>query len=341
MNKSPSRRLPAEWEKQRATLLSWPRANAGWGERLAETEVAYAHFVRSILKYQDVIICVEDRAQEQRCLELVSPDAAHNSLHTILIHCNDSWTRDFGPITVLEHGSPRHLDFIFNGWGEKYPATDDNRVNNLLFQRGLLGELQPIPVVLEGGSIDSNGAGTLITTSRCLLEPHRNPDFSREDYEALFREQMGIQHTLWLDHGWLAGDDTDGHIDMLVRFANENTLLYTQCTHRDDKHFEPLAAMEQQLKTFRDQKGEPYTLIPLPLPSPRYSTDGDRLAASYANFLILNDAVICPVYACEEDTLAIKTLADCFPTRTIEAVDARSFITQGGSLHCLSMQLPR
>ena len=254
---------------------------------------------------------------------------------------NDSWARDHAPLSVIENGHPVLMDFTFNGWGNKYPSELDNDIPNCLFRQGLFGGTPMVhsDMVLEGGSIDSDGQGTILTTSRCLLSPTRNPAMSREDIEAALREQLGAGTIHWLEHGALAGDDTDSHVDMLARFCNETTIAYTQCRNAEDSHYDELARMEQELQSLRNADGKPYRLIALPLPDAIYNRDGQRLPASYANFLIINHAVLVPVYDDPLDELAMTRLQDGFPQREIIPVPCRSLIEQYGSLHCVSMQL--
>jgi agmatine/peptidylarginine deiminase len=200
--------------------------------------------------------------------------------------------------------------------------------------------LQSVDLILEGGSIDSDGRGTLLTTRHCLLNPQRNPEYDCVGLEGLFGQIFGTRQVLWLDHGELEGDDTDGHIDTLARFCDEHTIAYVRCDDPQDSHYAPLREMERELQAFRDSDGRPYGLVPLPLPAPKRDEHGKRLPATYANFLIINGAVLVPVYGDAQDAVALECLAPCFPGREIVPIHCLPLIHQYGSLHCVTMQLP-
>jgi agmatine/peptidylarginine deiminase len=255
---------------------------------------------------------------------------------------NDTWTRDYGPITTLCEDRPKLLDFGFNAWGEKYAGSLDDAVTRSLHADGVFGEasLETVPLVLEGGSIEGDGAGTLLTTSHCLLASTRNPTLDRGALEERFNTLFGVERVLWLEQGFIAGDDTDSHIDMLARFCGRTAIAYTACKDRGDEHYRPLNKMEAELQSFRTPAGEPYRLIPLPLPAPIHDADGRRLPASYSNFLIINGAVLLPIYGDPADAIARARLQQCFPDRDIVGVDCTALIQQYGSLHCMTMQLP-
>jgi agmatine deiminase len=255
---------------------------------------------------------------------------------------DDSWSRDHGPITVYRNGSPWLLDFRFNGWGGKYRAEQDDALTRRLHGAGVFGAtpLQSIDLVLEGGSIENDGVGTLLATSRCLLSPTRNPGLFRADLEATLRELLGIERILWLTHGGLLGDDTDGHIDTLARFCDRETIAYVTCPTQDDPHYAELAAMEQELRSFATVEGRSYRLVPLPLPQAKHDESGRRLPATYANFLIINGAVLVPVYQDPADAVVLERIASCFPGREVVPIDCVPLIRQFGSLHCVTMQLP-
>jgi len=258
------------------------------------------------------------------------------------VQYNDTWTRDYGPITVRNNKQTVMLDFTFNGWGNKFDATLDNTVNNQLTEAGAWPPTAvcKIDYILEGGSIDSDGQGSLLTTSACLLHPHRNPGYSREQVESLLGKTLGCTRVLWLENGFLIGDDTDSHIDMLARFCDPQTIAYTTCTDEQDEHYAALKQMEMELRQFTTASGHPYRLIPLPIPAPIHAKDGQRLPASYANFLIINDAVLLPVYQDQQaDKHAFMQLQNAFVDREIITIDCKPLIMQHGSLHCASMQL--
>jgi agmatine deiminase len=242
----------------------------------------------------------------------------------------------------MENTRPRLLDFGFNGWGLKFPADRDNQVNRRLLAAGIFAvPCTSIGLVLEGGSLESDGEGTLLTTSECLLNPNRNPHLDRPALERELARELGVTHFLWLDHGYLAGDDTDSHIDTLARLAPDETILYVSCPDASDEHFAALGAMHDQLAGFRTRQGAPYRLIPLPWPTPRCDDTGQRLPATYANFLVINGAVLVPTYADGQDATALATIGKAFPGREVVGIDCRPLILQHGSLHCVTMQLPK
>ena len=256
---------------------------------------------------------------------------------------NDTWARDHGFITLVDdQGHARLLDFCFNGWGEKFPAQLDNTINRRLFDEGKVkGEyMDCLDFVLEGGSIESDGKGTVFTTSCCLLAPHRNQPMTKEQIEERLKQELHAERIVWINHGSLTGDDTDGHIDTLVRICPDDTLLYMGCDNPDDEQYEELHLMEEELKTFRTIEGKPYRLLKLPMPKPIIS-EGERLPATYANFLVINGAVLCPTYAQPDlDAEALRLIGEAFPEREIVGIDCRSIIKQHGSLHCCTMQYP-
>lgn len=332
------RRLPAEWEPQWAVQLTFPHAGTDWADMLDEALACFVEIAEVISQYQNVIIVCQN-AEETAAL--LHHDNA-SRIHLIELPSNDTWARDHGGITVHENGKPLLLDFVFNGWGLKFPAHLDNQITKGLAQKGVFGNmpLRPGGLALEGGGIEADGQGTLLTTSECLLSPNRNPHLSRRQTEARLKRLFGLDRILWLDHGYLAGDDTDSHIDTLARFCDPETIAYVQCLDPADEHFAALQAMEQQLRSFRTAAGKPYRLVPLPLPYPCLAADGHRLPATYANFLILNGAVLVPVYGVPEDAAALAQLGGCFPGRDIIAINCRALIEQHGSLHCVTMQYP-
>lgn len=340
-----SRRLPAEWAPQSGVMFTWPRSDCAWGpHQLDAVERALAAAAAAISRHEAVLVSCENEAHCLHVRTLIEAAGGRGgNLRCRSVPSNDVWVRDHGPITVLEDGAPLLLDFTFNGWGGKYPAALDNRLTRELHAGGAFGQtpLDSVDLVLEGGSIESDGEGTLLTTTRCLLDPGRNPGLSRAQVENRLRDTLGVDRILWLEHGWLAGDDTDGHIDMLARFCSPDTIAYTACDDPADEHHEELAAMAAELVALRDREGRPYRLLPLPLPAARHDDEGERLPASYANFLIVNGAVLVPVYDDPvADAAALETLRTAFPDRVIEAVPALPLIRQYGSLHCATMQLP-
>ena len=279
-------------------------------------------------------------------LLIVAPEGAQPIINCQLsiINSNDTWARDHGFITLTDdEGHHRLLDFCFNGWGEKFPAELDNAINRRLYDEGLLGGdyVDCLDFVLEGGSIESDGRGTVFTTTGCLLAPHRNQPLTKAQIEERLKRELHAERILWIDHGALTGDDTDGHIDTLVRICPDDTLLYMGCDDPDDEQYDELRLMEEQLKTFRTIDGRPYRLLKLPMPRPIYD-GGDRLPATYANFLVINGAVLCPTYAQPDlDAEALRLIGEAFPDREIVGIDCNSIIKQHGSLHCCTMQFPQ
>jgi agmatine deiminase len=310
------KRLPAEWEPQDAVLLAWPHADTDWNEVLPEAQRTFTEIAAAIERFEPLI--------------LVRPDA--NDIPT-----NDTWARDFGPITIEEDGRPVLLDFRFNGWGGKFPAEKDNAITRHLHQRGAFGTtpLRSLDLILEGGSIESDGQGTLLTTTECLLNPNRNPHLSKEQIEEQLRTELGVKKILWLEHGSLAGDDTDAHIDTLARLCPDHTITYVSCDDPTDEHYEELKAMEQELTAFSG-----YRLLPLPWPAAKFDNEGHRLPATYANYLVINGAVLVPTYSDPADAAALAVIQNAFPGREIVGIDCSTLILQHGSLHCVTMQIP-
>ena len=298
---------------------------------LDEITATYHEIAREIAQRENLLIVAPEEAQPIINFQLS------------IINSNDTWARDHGFITLTDdEGHHRLLDFCFNGWGEKFPAELDNAINRRLYDEGKLGGdyVDCLDFVLEGGSIESDGRGTVFTTTGCLLAPHRNQPLTKEQIEERLKRELHAERILWIDHGNLTGDDTDGHIDTLVRICPDDTLLYMGCDDPDDEQYDELRLMEEQLKTFRTIDGSPYRLKKLPMPRPIYDGD-DRLPATYANFLIINDAVLCPTYAQPDlDAEALRIIGEAIPDREIVGIDCRSIIKQHGSLHCCTMQFP-
>lgn len=335
--------LPAEWAPQSAVQLTWPHPHGDWASRLARVEPVFCAIAREIsLREKVLIACFDEGHQRHIADQLTRAGIDPSQVRLAIAASNDTWARDHGPITVLQNGQPRLLDFQFNGWGGKYRAELDNRITQTLHAAGMFGEtpMSEVELVLEGGSIDVDGLGTLLTTSRCLLAPTRNPGLSRAELESQLARQLGIRRTLWLEHGYLAGDDTDSHVDTLARFCDPHTIAYVRCTDPRDEHYVELKHMEDELRALRTATGETYRLVPLPWPAARYDEEGRRLPATYANFLIINGAVLVPTYEDPNDQAALDALASCFPDRAIVAVPCLPLIYQYGSLHCVTMQLP-
>jgi agmatine/peptidylarginine deiminase len=331
MNKQ-NRRMPAEWELQSMVQLTWPHKDTDWAPILPEITAVYNEMAREIRKREKLLIVAPAGVQ---------PPTLNSYL--ITLNTNDTWARDHGFITVEEltanSQKPKTkilLDFCFNGWGEKFEATLDNEINRHLYDQGLIKGIYEshLDFVLEGGSIESDGKGTIFTTSCCLMAPHRNQPLTQSEIEQRLKQSLGAERVVWINHGSLIGDDTDGHIDTLVRICPNDTLLYIG----SDEEHPDLLLMEEELKTFRTLEGKPYRLLKLPLPRPIYDGD-DRLPATYANYLVINDAVLVPTYNQPDlDQEAMRIIQQAFPDREIVGIDCRAVIKQHGSLHCCTMQ---
>ncbi len=338
-------RLPAEWEPQDAVLICWPHGKTVWAPYLSKAETVLMDIAEAVAHFEKLIIVVPD----EKCVRTKLTARGVNMKNVTLyeIESNDIWARDFGPITVYKDGKPVLLDFTFNGWGRKHQAALDNQITAKLYNIGAFGKtpLRKVDLILEGGSIESDGNGTLLTTSECLLNPNRNPELSKMQIEAILTDEFGLKFhppspkgsgaIKWLENGWLAGDDTDAHIDTLARLCPDKTILYVKCDDPADEHFPALQAMENELKQ------TDATLLPLPWPKAKFDTDGERLPATYANFLIINGAVLVPTYSDPADFQALETVGKAFPNREIIGIDCSTLILQHGSLHCVTMQIPK
>ncbi|MBR4296619.1 MAG: agmatine deiminase family protein [Bacteroidaceae bacterium] len=335
--------LLPEWGKVSGVQLTWPHAGTDWNYMLEEVTACYLQLAYAIASRTQLLIVTPHLEDLQKLLATKFPKHVLDNITIFECPTNDTWARDHGPITyAIPDGHLQLLDFRFNGWGGKFEATLDNKITKALTEAGILkGEyINHLDFELEGGSIESDGAGTLLTTSECLLNPNRNPELSKEDIEKRLKEWFGLERILWLDHGYLAGDDTDSHIDTLARLCPNNTIAYVQCTDTTDEHYEALQAMEEQLRTFTTTDGDPYNLVPLPMAAPAYDEDGERLPATYANYLVVNNAVLYPTYATPQiDQLAALQLAKAFPGYELVGIDCTALIRQHGSLHCAAMQL--
>ncbi|CAG0951583.1 agmatine deiminase [Geobacteraceae bacterium] len=334
-------RLPAEWEEQDGVLLAWPHAESDWLPWLPMVELVFAQIVKEITRFETALVVAADGERTAAILSAVG--ARMERVRIEEIPANDTWARDFGPLTVERDGRPLLLDFGFNGWGLKFAADQDNLITGRLHRAGVFGAtpLETVGLILEGGSIESDGKGTILTTAECLLNPNRNPHLSREEIEAALGEKLGANRVLWLENGYLAGDDTDSHIDTLARLAPDDTILYVRCDDASDEHYTSLFLMEKELHALRTREGNPYRLIPLPWPRACHDDEGERLPATYANYLVINGAVLVPTYDDPGDEGALSAIGQAFPGREIIGIDCRPLILQHGSLHCVTMQIPK
>jgi len=340
-NEDTTPRLLAEWTPQSAVLLSWPNPGI-WQQHCQGAHAVYGQIISALTRYQDVILCHHDKQTQQLAKHYLSSIEFNSArLKHHLVANNDSWTRDYGPLSVSHNNDIQLIDYRFNGWGNKFAHSLDNKVCQQLKLQHAFGKQNLLTrnIILEGGSIDSDGRGTILTTRACLLNPNRNPQLSQADIESELAKTLGVKRFLWLENGFIAGDDTDGHIDMLARFCDANTIAYSSCQDKHDEHYEALTAMSDELKSFRSCDDNPYTLIALPIPNAIFDNDGQRLPASYSNFLIANKQVLLPTYDDPMDNVAEAALQKCFPDREIVPIDCRALIHQGGSLHCATMQI--
>lgn len=333
-------RFPAEWEPQSAILIAWPHAGTDWADRLGDVEDTYIALVQAITRFQPVVVCVaDDDVETYADIRLRSNRVDMAKVRFVSVAYDDTWLRDSGPITLRAGNGFHLLDFRFTAWGGKFEAGLDDLLVESLSAQGVFGDAarQRIDFALEGGGVETDGNGTLLTTWRCLHERH--PDASRDELAAKLSAWLHQDRVLWLDHGALEGDDTDAHIDTLARFAPHDAIVFQACDDEADSHYADLKAMAEEIAALRTRDGKPYRLFPLPWAQPVLD-EGRRLAASYANFLIVNGAVLMPAYGDAADDAAAAVLAQAFPGREIVQVPCRPLIWQNGSLHCITMQLP-
>ena len=343
------RRLPAEWEKQSFVQLTFPHQNSDWKEDLELVTPVFVELATQITRFQNVLLVCQNKIETEKLFQELNKKQ-FDRITFAELDSNDTWARDHAAITVFETNSDNiekeeqkiHLDFTFNGWGNKFEASKDNLITQKLKEENYLKDkVEKIDFVLEGGSIESDGKGTILTTSECLLSKERNPNFSREEIETKVKNYFGATRILWLENGALEGDDTDAHIDTLARFCPNDTICYVAPPNdQKDSHYDSLKKMEEELKNFKTIDGNFYNLIPLPFAEvARHEQDNRRLPATYANFLIINEAVLVPTYEnFYLDQLAITQIKKAFPTREVIGINCLPIIRQHGSLHCLTMQ---
>lgn len=343
---NPHYTLPAEWQPQACVQLTWPHADTDWAPYLTDITRTFVQIAQAVTRYEPLVIAARHPDAVRQALDGELDEAQMARVRLLACDNDDTWARDHAFLTLTAPADttaePLLVDFRFNGWGDKFEAAKDNALNRHLYEAGAFHGryVDELDFVLEGGSIESDGRGTLLTTSQCLMAPHRNQPLTRPQIERRLKEALGARRVLWLDHGNLIGDDTDGHIDTIVRMAPSDTLLYVAPTLKDDEQYADFVALEQQLRTLRTLEGKPYRLLPLPMNHPIYH-DGERLPATYANFLVINGAVIVPTYGQPDtDAEALRVIAKAFPGRDLVAIDANVIIRQHGSIHCLTMQYP-
>jgi agmatine deiminase len=326
--------MPAEWAPHAAVWTAWPADDALWVGQLEAAREDFARFLRSLGRFEPVHLLVRnEEADRDARRRLQGADVRFHA-----VSYDDVWLRDSGPIAIARAGSLRLLNWVFNGWGRKYEAARDNELPGHIAR--ILGTTTlDIPIVLEGGSIDVNGAGCVLTTRQCLLSPMRNPALSEGDLESILQRAFGVERVLWLDKG-LEGDHTDGHIDTITRFVDERTIVTVTTDDRADVNFETTHVNLERLRTFTDAAGRPFRIIELPLPRTRVEFEGERLPLTYANFYIANGGVLVPVYGDAHDERALAILQRLFPGREMVGVMARGLITGGGAFHCVTQQQP-
>ncbi|MBQ0056655.1 MAG: agmatine deiminase family protein [Bacteroidales bacterium] len=377
-----TKRLPAEWEPQSFVQIAWPHADTDWNPYLQSAVECYRNVAREVSLREDLIIVTPEPESVREILN-DTPGVMMDRIHILEVPTNDTWARDHAFLTLVgesgmegiedkedkgdkgdkedkgdkgDKGGKILSDFCFNGWGQKFASNFDNRINEHTFEwlsQNLKGEVSYADnrrIVLEGGSVESDGCGTLLTTTSCLMAPNRNYYETKAEAEEMLRRTLNAKHILWLDNSWLDGDDTDGHIDTVARLCPNDTIVYVQCTDPEDEHFGTLSAMERELMALRTIDGRPFRLIPVPLPDPviegnfAYFVEEEReqrLPATYANFLIVNGAVLMPTYGQPaKDRQAMEALQDAFPDREIVGIDCQVLVRQHGSLHCITMQYP-
>ena len=339
-------RFPAEWEPCRAVMIAWPHAATDWVYMLDEVEQCYQNLAQAIVEFADLIVVTPEPAHVEAMLRAKIGDLSRVTI--AVTDTNDTWTRDYGPISTISEDGDKDLvvlnDFCFNGWGLKFAADLDNLVTRKLIFNEILGRearyRNELSFVLEGGSIESDGKGTLLTTRRCLLSPNRNGGLTRHEISRHLKDVLGVTKIHWLDHGALEGDDTDSHIDTLARLAPDDTIIYTGCENPADTHYAELGAMRDEIRALRTAEGRPFNLIELPLPAAIHDEDGQRLPATYANYLVGNGGVLVPSYGQPKpDRLASLMIGSAYPGKKVVQVDCRALIRQHGSLHCATMQI--
>ena len=323
-------------------MLTWPHSATDWVDILDLAEQTYIEIGCQIsLRERLLVVCQDDEHCRAVTAKLVANGADEESITTVISRSDDTWARDHGPLIVRSGDNLLINDFQFNGWGGKYPAENDNKITRTIAANGLFGDLplETLPFVLEGGAVETDGEGSFMGTKSSVITETRNPGMSQQAIESMLAKQFGFERFLWLENGHLSGDDTDGHIDTLARFCNSDMILYVTA-HEDDPDYPSLKAMEAELQAFRNPSDQPYELVPLPPITPQYNSEGRRLPASYANFLIINGAVLLPIYQDENDEAAVACLKSCFPDHDIIPIDCRPLVEQNGSLHCVTMQFP-
>jgi agmatine/peptidylarginine deiminase len=328
------RYFPAEFEPQSFIQLIFPHPQSDWIDYLEEARICFVNIATAIAQHQPCLIICDDVSVVKNYF------ISHDNLIFVPYQSDDTWARDCSALSIIDEDEDEALllDFTFTGWGGKFDATRDNAMSSSI--ANVYGApMKKINLILEGGGVESNGAGSLLTTAECLLNPNRNPHLTKEQTEEILKKELGVEQILWLNHGYLAGDDTDSHIDTLARFIDVNTIMYVKCEDKEDEHYDALKKMEEELQNLHNLDNEPFKLISLPMTQAIFF-EKERLPATYANFLIINDAVLLPIYNDPHDAQAITICERAFRGRTIIPIDCSILIRQHGSLHCVTMQFP-
>jgi len=318
------KKLIAEFEKQSFTQIIFPHPKTDWAEYLQEAEETFVNIINAIREFQPCLVIAYDKEAVKKHFN------DFTNLEFVEYETDDTWARDCSALTIENNEEKELLDFTFNGWGGKFSAQKDNLMSRTIAKHYAY-PLRSLDFVLEGGAIESNGDGILLTTAQCMHNPNRNPQYNAKQITQKLKSFFGAKEILYLNHGYLAGDDTDSHIDTLARFIAKDTIMYVQCSKKEDEHYEALKAMEQELKEYA--KTHNFSLIPLPMSD----FEGERLPATYANFLFVNGAVLVPIYNLKTDKEALTIFRKTFPKREIIAIDCSVLIRQHGSLHCVTM----
>ncbi len=321
------KRFRAEFEPQSFTQIIFPHKESDWVEYLQEAQNNFIEIIQTIIKYQKCLVVCDDIERVKQYFEV------NENLFFVKHQTDDTWARDCSALSIEQNNTIKLLDFKFTGWGGKFEAQKDNAMTQAI-QKEYENEVESIDFILEGGAVESNGEGLLLTTSQCMLNPNRNSSFTKEQVTQKLKDSFGVDNILYLHHGYLAGDDTDSHIDTLARFIDSKTILYVQCKDREDEHYRELQLMEKELETFAQEYN--LTLIALPMSEAIYF-EGERLPATYANFLFINGAVLVPTYGVKEDEKALNIFREIFKDRDIIGIDCQTLIKQHGSLHCVTM----
>lgn len=335
-------RLPSEWEVHAFTQITWPSVDSDWAYMMEQVEKCYVSLVEAITRFEPLVIVTDDEPRVRHILGKVLSE----KVRFFVCPVNDTWARDHAFLSLVDaNGNATLADFQFNGWGLKFAADKDNLINSNLYCGPLKDNAyqDSLKVVLEGGSVESDGCGTILTTTNCLMADNRNWFRSKAEAEAVLKDSLHCDRILWVDHGLLVGDDTDGHVDTLVRFAPSDTIVYVAPpVSSADEQYDELVAMEADVKALRKADGTPYRLVALPCVPPIHDKDdGSRLPATYANFYFVNGAILLPTYNVETDAEAISIMSKAFPDYQIVGVDCQALIRQHGSLHCSTMQFPK